>query len=135
MIRQYYAQRRRGGDNPLGVGVIPAGAIFYLQPDCWWRDRYRGKPVCRDPIIVEAFLNGTVAAARRNPDTGRWEDLFLAGRSDIAIVRSLRDGRRAMVAVRILILHEDEGLRRDPATYPELPMLGRRLRRALASAA
>ena len=31
MIRKYYAQRRQGGDNPLGVGIIPVGAIFYLQ--------------------------------------------------------------------------------------------------------
>ncbi|HME24139.1 MAG TPA: hypothetical protein VKI44_22870 [Acetobacteraceae bacterium] len=41
MIREYHAQRRQGGHNPLGIGVIPAGAIFYLQPDWWWRDRYR----------------------------------------------------------------------------------------------
>lgn len=133
MIRQYYAQRRRGGDNPLGVGIIPAGAIFYLQPDWWWRDRYRGKPICRNPVIVEAFLNGTVAAARRNPDTGRWEDVFLAGRSDNAIVRSLRSGRRTTVAVSILVHHEDEGLRHDPATYPDLPILHRKLRRTSAS--
>ena len=50
MIRQYHAQRRQGGTNPLGVGVIAAGAIFYLQNDGWWRDRYRGKPVCRTPL-------------------------------------------------------------------------------------
>ena len=32
MIRQYFAQRCRGGRNRLRVGVIPAGAIFYI-PD------------------------------------------------------------------------------------------------------
>ena len=41
----------------------------------------------------------------------------------MAVVRSLRNGRRRQVAVRILVLHEDEGLRRDPATYPDLPRL------------
>ena len=75
MIRLYHAHRRQGGRNPLGIGVVPAGAMFYLQADCWWRDRYRGKPVCQDPWIVEGFLKGTLAAARRNPLTGRWEDI------------------------------------------------------------
>lgn len=123
MFRQYFAQRCRGGDNPLRVGVTPAGAIYYLQNEGWWRDRYRGAPTCRAPWIVEAFLNGTLAAARRNPVSGRWEDIFVAGRSDMAIVRSLRDGLRRTVAVRTLILHEDEGLGRDPATYPDLPKI------------
>lgn len=121
MIRQYYAQRCRGGYNPLRVGVIPAGAVFYIQNHGWWRDRYRGRPVCREPWIVEAFLNGTVGADRRNAETGRWEDVYVAGRSDMALVRSLRSGRRREIAVRLLILHEDEGLRRDEATYPDLP--------------
>ena len=121
MIRQYYAQRCRGGCNPLRVGVIPAGAIFYIQDDGWWRDRYRGRPVCREPWIVEAFLNGTVGAGRRNAETGLWKDVHVAGRSDMALVRSLRTGRRRQIAVRVLILHEDEGLRRDEGTYPDLP--------------
>lgn len=121
MIRQYYPQRRRGGDNPLGVGVIPTSAIFYLQCERWWRERFRGMPICRDPWIVESFSNGVLCEARRDPSTGRWLDLYVSGRSDMATVRSLRDGRRREVAVRILVLHEDEGLRRDPATYPSLP--------------
>ena len=123
MIRQYHAQRSRGGDNPLRVGVIPTGTIFYLQDEGWWRDRFRGAPSCRKPWIVEGFLNGLLCAARRNRDTGKWKDAYMASRSDMAIVRSLRDGRRRHVAVRILVLHEDEGLRRDPATYPDLPRL------------
>ena len=118
MIRQYYAQRSRAGDNPLRVGVIPTGAIFYLQEDGWWRDRFRGAPSCRNPWIVEGFLNGLLCAARRNRDTGQWDDVYMARRSDMAVVRSLRDGRRRQVAVRILVLHEDEGLRRDPAPTP-----------------
>lgn len=123
MMRQYGAQRCMGGNNPLRVGVIPAGAIFYLQDDHWWRDRFRGAPVCRDPWIVEAFLNGTMGAARRNRDTGLWEDAYRSGRSDMAFVQSLRDGRRQLIAVRLLILYEDEGLRADDATYPTGPDL------------
>jgi hypothetical protein len=121
MIRQYFAQRCRSGRNPLRVGVIPVGAIFYLQNEDWWRDRYGGARVCRNQWIVEAFLNGVLHAARRNRETGLWEDVYIAGRSDMAVVRSLRNGRRRTIAVRTLILHEDEGLRRDPSTYPDLP--------------
>jgi hypothetical protein len=121
VIRQYFTYRRPGGCNPLGVVVIPVGAIFYIQDEGWWRDRYRGAPICRDPWIVEAFLNGTLAAAHRNADRGRWEDVTMARRANMAIVRSLRDGRRRTIAVRVLVLHEDVGLRQDPATYPDLP--------------
>ena len=74
MIRQYKAQRFKGGQNPLRIGVIPVGAIFYLQDDHWWRERYRGKPICREPWIVTAFLNGTMGSIPpqpRRPDTGR----------------------------------------------------------------
>jgi hypothetical protein len=110
MIRPYHAQRRQGGNNPLGIGVIAVGTIVYLQDEGWWRDRYRGAPIRRNPWIVDAFLNGTMGAARRNRTTGLWEDLYLAGRSDMAVVRSLRDGRRRQVAIRTLILHRDHGL-------------------------
>ena len=123
MIRQYFAQHRRGGPNPLGLGVVPVGAIFFIQDEGWWRDRYRGAPVCRTPWIVEAFLNGIIGAARRNRDTGRWEDVHAAGRSDMAVVRSLRDGRRREIAVRRLILHEEHGLAVEPCGYPDLPDL------------
>ena len=123
MFRQYYAQRARGGHNPLRVGVIPVGAIFYLQNESWWRDRFRGRAVCRDPWIVEAFLNGTMGASRRNRDTGMWESTYRTGRSDIALVRSLRDGRRRRVQVRTLQLLEELGLVQQPTAYPSLPDL------------
>jgi hypothetical protein len=134
VIRQYYAQRARGGSNPLRVGVIPAGAIFYIQDDAWWRDRFRGRPVCREPWIVECFLNGEIAAARRDPATGLWFNVFVARRLDMAVIRSLRTNRRQTIAIRILILHEDEGLRHDPATYPSLPVLAHCQHRTSGSA-
>ena len=33
MIRPYHAQRRQGGNNPFGIGVIAVGTIFYLQDE------------------------------------------------------------------------------------------------------
>ena len=122
MLRQYYAQRCRGGDNPLRVGVIAVGSIYYLQDQGFFHDRYGGRAVCRTPWIVEAFLNGTMAAARRNRDTGLWEDVYTIGRSDMALVRSLRDCSRVQeVAVRTLIVHDDRGLWKEPTQYPTLP--------------
>lgn len=123
MIRQYRAQRRRGGANPLGIGVIAAGSIYYLQDRSFFDSRFGGQPICRDPWIVEAFLNGTCGAARRNRDTGQWESVTISGRSDTAIVRSLRDGRRQVISVHLLQLHDDLFLTRQPTTYPTLPNL------------
>jgi hypothetical protein len=78
--------------------------------------------ICRTPWLVEAFLNGTAGAARRNPDTGVWESVHRAGRSDMARVRSLCDRRIVReVAVRTLIVHDDLGLWQQPTAYPSLP--------------
>ncbi|GLR66912.1 hypothetical protein GCM10010909_15920 [Acidocella aquatica] len=121
MIRHYFAQRSRGGDNPLRIGTIAIGAIYYIQPDHWWRERFRGAPTCREPWIVEAFFNGTVEAAFRDPSTRQWRSLYIKGRSDVALIRSLRTGRSQRIAVRILQLHDDEGLSPGPQSYPTLP--------------
>lgn len=121
MMRQYHASPRRGGDNPYGVGIIASGSIYYLQDESYWRDRFKGRPICREPWIVEAFLNGSIGAARLSPLTGKWENRTAGRRSDIAIVRSLRDGRRRTIAVRILILHDERGLSKEPTAYPTLP--------------
>lgn len=59
---------------------------------------------------------------RGNSETGLWEDVYLSGRSDMALVRSLRDRRRVQqVAVRVLRLHDDLGLWKQPTSYPTLP--------------
>ena len=126
MIRQYHAQRARGGDNPLRVGTIPVGAILYLQDEGFFRDRLGGVGVCRTPWMVEGFLNGTMGAARRNRDTGHWEDAYRSHRSDMALVRSLRDRRVVRrVAVRTLQLHEEQGLWKEMPGYPTLPDVAR----------
>ena len=102
MIRQYWGQRRRAGANPLGVGVVATGSIYYLQDRGFFHDRFGG----------------------------RWEDITLSGRSDTAVVRSLRDGRRCTVAVRILELHDDHDLTMQPTIYPSVPNLALYRRRA-----
>ena len=124
MIRQYGAQRARGGNNPLRVGVIAVGNLYYLQDEGFFRDRHGGRAVCRTPWQVIAFLNGTMGAARRNRDTGLWEDTVRSGRSDMALVRSLRDRRIVrQVSVRTLIVHDDLGLVWGITAYPTLPDL------------
>jgi len=129
MIRRHFAQHCRAGTTRF------ARASFPSAPSSTSRTEHGGAtaiaaPVCRNPWIIESFLNGTMAAARRNRETGQWKDLTMAGRSDMAVLRSLRNGRRRLIAVRVLILHEDEGLRRHPATYPDLPRLPREQRAA-----
>jgi len=122
MMRQYYAQRCRDGDNPLRVGVIAVGSAYYVQEEAFFRDRYGPRAVCRTPWVVEAFLNGTCGAARRNRENGTWEDAYRSGRSDTALVRSLRDRRCVRrVSVNLLVAHDDLGLWKEPTTYPTLP--------------
>jgi len=123
MLRQYGANRCRGGNNPLRVGVVAVGSVFYLQDETFFRDRYGGRAVCRNPWQLTAFLNGVIHAARRDPDTGCWRDSVWSGRSDMAVVRSLRDGRCRTIAVRILVLHDDLGLTKGTTAYPTLPDL------------
>ena len=121
MMRQYGASPCCGGNNPLGVGVIAVGSLYFLQDEHYFRDRHGGTAVCRTPWQVEAFLNGMMHASRRSGATGVWEDTYVSGRSDMAVVRSLRDGRRRTVAVRLLILHDELGLTKGISDYPSMP--------------
>jgi hypothetical protein len=121
MLRQYFASPYQGGDNPLRVGTIAVGTIFYLQDDRFFRHQILSSQDSRSVWIVEAFLNGVVCAARRNTLTGRWEDLYIKGRSDQAIVRSLRDNRRKTVAVRLLEACSALGLTKNGDRYPDFP--------------
>jgi len=121
MLRQYFAQRRQGGANALGVGTVALGSIFYIQDEDFWHGRHGMRAVARNPWIVEAFLNGALCAGRRDPDTGRWCSVFMSNRTDLAIVRSLRDGRRRRIAIRILQPHEDLGFGAPDNRCPALP--------------
>ena len=135
-MRQYRAQRCRGGGyNPLGVGVIAVGSIFYLQDREFFDSRYGPTASCRTPWQLEAFLNGICGASRCNPETGLWESTYRSGRSDFALVRSLRDRRQVrQVSVHVLILHDDLGMWKQPTLYPTLPDVERFLPRRFARA-
>ena len=123
MMRIYGAQRRRGGPNPLGVGTVAVGSMFYLQDESFFPDRYGGRAVCKVPWQVEGFLNGMLHASRHDQDTGQWRSIFWSGRSDMAVVRSLRDSRQRTVSVQLLLLHDDLGLTKGITHYPTLPDL------------
>jgi len=99
MIRQYYPQRFRQ-NHPCGrpVGTITVGTIAYIQDRLGRFDR----PVCRNPWIVEAWLPREYAVCG-GPNT------FCRG-GHLAVVRSLRDGRRQLVADHYLLCADDLGL-------------------------
>ena len=106
----------------------------------WFSDRYPGPPVCRDPWRVEAFENGLLHAARRDPERDSGGSSYWSGRSDMAVVRSLRDGRQRSVSVRLLTLHEDLGLTKgqllpDAARPAVLPLPAPRARACCSAAA
>ncbi|NHN93262.1 hypothetical protein [Acetobacter sicerae] len=117
MIRQYYTSPFQGGDNPLRVGTVASGSIFRLPAPV------SGRPWRTTPWIVESFLNGKMGAAVRNPVTGFWEDRYIRGRSDLAILRSLASGRRVTMAVRHLEHMDEEGM--GEGRYPGLPDVSR----------
>ena len=123
MIRAYGASGCRPGNNPLRVGVIAVGNIFYLQDQAYFRSRYPQAPVCKTPWIVEAFLNEQLGASSCDPNTGHWRSSPWSGRNDTAVVRSLRDGRRLTVTTHILQVHEDRSLTHGFNNYPSLPDL------------
>lgn len=54
---------------------------------------------------------------------GHWLSIAVANRTDLALARSLRDGRRATVAIRTLQLHDDEGLGWPCNPRPRLPAI------------
>jgi hypothetical protein len=93
MIRQYHAQRRRGVANPLGVGVIPAGAIFYLQDPGWWRDHYRGAPMCRNPLDRRSLPQ---RHARRRPPQTRSPHRLIFGQTFEHSMNGSFSGRRGL---------------------------------------
>ena len=115
MFRQYYAGRWFAPrSNPLRVGPVAHGALYRLPEHLT-----HGRDVT---WMVMAFCNGVVAAACRDPVTGRWVDRVIAGRSDRAIIRRLADGVCREIAVACL-LQVDEA--QGGGAFPELPDVGR----------
>lgn len=123
MIRQYYAQRRKGGNNPKGIGTIDVGTIFYLQDGVrplGGRNRH-ARIIRRNPWIVVAWHNRKYHPAVKDYD----HTTFLAG-GHLATVRSLRDGREQQVADWFLRWHLDNGFELEKPRCPAKP---KRLRR------
>ena len=102
MTRQYHAQRCQG-NCPLRIGTIPAGEIIYIQDGIRPLSGIHPPVIMRDPWIVEAWLNrdGLYGAM-----TG----------GHLAVVRSLRTGRRTTVADWILLYCVDAGLVKETPT-------------------
>lgn len=123
MNRQYYAPRRRGGQNPHGVGTVPIGTIVYLQ-NTGLRIGRNGSPVCVVPWIVEAWLPREYHPAVR----GRPSSVYIRG-GHLAIVRSLRDRRVVRtVADHLLLSNIDAGFEvgsADPGPIPITPAAAR----------
>jgi hypothetical protein len=73
MIRQYYAPRHR--PEPHYPGTIDVGTILYLQD--------RGRPVYRNPWIVEAWLpRECMGLFMRTGERRRVADWLLLAASD-----------------------------------------------------
>ncbi|AOX21611.1 hypothetical protein [Kozakia baliensis] len=122
MIRQYYTSPFQGGDNPLRIGTVATGNIFHLPSGPIPAGRMV-QPT--RPWIVEGFLNGLYTAAGRDPRTGKWFNRVISGRSDLAILRCLSDGRRQTLAVRVLRHCAELGSEDPENRPPALPDLAR----------
>jgi hypothetical protein len=97
VLNQYNSQRFRNV-NGRRVGTVPVGEIVYIQ-DARPLRGFTGPVVCRNPWIVEAWLPRFVDC------TGRY-----ASGGHLAVVRSLRNGRREVVADWLLLMAVDENL-------------------------
>ncbi len=126
MLRLYYAQRRRGGDNPHGVSSISIGDIYYFQDGVrpLGNDQFRYRsPIRKNPWIVVAFLNRKYYPAVR----GGRPVIYMRGGVRI-LVRSLRDGRYWVVGAWFVHCHEELGLDGEPGKVLPIPVLpGREL--------
>lgn len=97
MLRQYNAQRRKGGHNPRGVGVIDVGEIFYLA-DVRPMRGVTSPADMREPWQVVAFL------PEKHPFYGP------IARFDTVVLKSLRTGRERNAMVWQLLTLSDAGL-------------------------
>ena len=98
MNRQYSPFQRYRLDNGRKVGTIPTGTILYIQD---WRPMGGQRDVvCREPWIIEAWL------PRHHAPT----NTYLANGGHLAVVRSLRTGRRQTCADWLLLMAYDAGL-------------------------
>jgi hypothetical protein len=106
MLHQFNPQRFRAWCGKR-IGTIPVGTIVYLQDGV---RPFRGlaQPVIRrNPWMVEAWLNRDY----QRQISGKWTTMKAVG-GHLAMVRSLRDGRKQLIADWILLACVDAGLER-----------------------
>ena len=106
MLHQFNAHRS-GHWRGKRVGTIPVGAIIYLQDGVRPLAGLSRPVITRNPWMVEAWLNRDYSLF----SSGKWTTVKRAG-GHLAMVRSLRDGRRQVVADWILLACADAGLER-----------------------
>lgn len=114
MTHQYRAVRFRRHANGRWVGTIPVGTIVYIQDNVSPLGGLRHVPVCREPWIVEAWLNRDYQKLTK----GGWVTAQMVG-GHLAQVRSLRTGRRQKIADWILRYCVDAGLEVFHASHAE----------------
>jgi hypothetical protein len=112
MIYQHHAPRyrhRRIAGRDCKVGTVEVGTILYLQDGVRPLSglSQHAPIVRRDPWIVEAWHNRRTYRRLMPANTG------YASGGHLATVRSLRDGRREMIADWLLRLHDDHGLTKE----------------------
>jgi hypothetical protein len=104
MLHQFNAHRFRMWHGKR-VGTVPVGAIIYLQDGVRPFAGLTQPIVTRNPWMVEAWINRDYPVLL----AGKWTTVKIAG-GHLAMVRSLRDGRRQLVADWILLACIDAGL-------------------------
>lgn|SRR5579864_1526 len=117
MLHQFNAYRFRWWRGKR-IGTLSVGAIIYLQDAVRPLTGLSRPVITRNPWIVEAWLNRDYSVYR----SGTWTTVKCAG-GHLAIVRSLRDGRRRLVADWILLACVDAGLERGRAAGPSSHVL------------
>jgi hypothetical protein len=104
MLHQYNAQRFRWWRGKR-VGTVAIGTIIYIQDGIRPLTGLPQSVVTRNPWLVEAWLNRDYSRY----SLGKWTTVKCAG-GHLAQVRSLRDGRRQLVADWLLLACRDAGL-------------------------
>lgn len=105
MLHQFNAQRLRWRGKR--VGTIQVGAIIYVQDGVRPLRGLTQPVVTRNPWVVEAWLNRDYSLLT----SGKWTTVKCAD-GHLAVICSLRDVRRQVVADWILLACVDAGLDR-----------------------
>ncbi len=107
MLHQFNAQRFTSWRGKR-VGTIRVGTIIYVQDGVRPLTGISRPVITRNPWIVEAWLNRDYSLY----SSGKWTTVKVTG-GHLAVVRSLRDGRRQLVDDWILLACVDAGLERE----------------------